>query len=171
MHNFLYYRLIPWVIIFLPFLILGLGYSSLPADILVYRHPDGTSDYAPKSLFTVFRVPMIEVICGLVIELMRRRAAGITDNKGYYFMWTILLWTVAAKAFLQALDVISPEHRADQFFYVTGGVVFAGIVFAAIAGRKVFSGFKKHEWKMALWEKGALLALLAGYLFFAFAPM
>ena len=52
-----------------PFLIPGLSYNTLPAEIMVFRHLDGTADYAPKSLFTVFRVPLIEVVCGLAVEI------------------------------------------------------------------------------------------------------
>jgi hypothetical protein len=169
MHNFLY-RIIPWTIILAPFLILGLSYNSLPADIMIFRHLDGTADYAPKSLFTVFRVPLIEVVCGLAIVLMRRRAAGVSEYEGYYLMWTVLLWTVAAKTFLQMLDLLSPEHRAEQFFYVTGIVVIMGIILAGVAGRKTFGGFKRAEWKLELWEKTALTGLLISYLFLAFAP-
>jgi uncharacterized membrane protein len=138
---------------------------------MVFRHLDGTADYAAKSLFTVFRVPLIEVICGLAIALMRRRATGVSEAQGYYFMWTILLWTVAAKTFFQMLDMLSPGHRAEQFFYVTGIVVIIGIILAGVAGRKAFAGFKRREWKLERWEIATLVGLLAGYLILAFLPL
>lgn len=159
------YQIIPWTIILLPFLILGVSYSSLPAEVIVYR---GT--YAPKSFFTVFRVPLIEVVCGLAIEIMRRRAARVESQKSYSLMWTVLLYTVAFKTLLQAIEMISAKEKADIFFYTTLGVVIVGIVSAGIAGRKAFSVFKRGEWKLEVWEKGALAALLGGYLVLAFGP-
>lgn len=165
----LLYRIVPWVIILLPLPVLGLAYASLPADVLIYRNFDGTGDYAAKSVFTVFRVPMIEIVCGLAIEVMRRRASGLSYARAYYMMWTILLWTVAVKTFLQTLEFIAPGHRSEQFFYVTAGVVVLGIISAAFVGRNAFSGYKRDEWKLRTWEKAALAGLLVSYLFLAFA--
>lgn len=168
--NTLVYRILPRAIILLPFLILGLSYSSLPADIMVFRHLDGTADYAPKSLFTVFRVPLIEVICGLAVEVMRRRRAKVPEHKSYYLMWTVLLYTVAAKTMFQALEMISSERAARIFFYATAAAVGIGIVSTIFTGRKAFTGLKHGVWKLEHWEKLALVGLLISYLFLAFAP-
>jgi hypothetical protein len=169
--NTLLYRAIPRAIILLPFLILGIAYSSLPADIMVFRHLDGTADYARKSLFTVFRVPLIEVICGLGVEIMRRRPAKVPGHESNYMMWTVLLYTVAAKTLLQALEMISSERNARVFFYLTAAAVAIGIVSTIFTGRKAFTGVNGRAWKLELWEKAALVALLAGYLALAFAPL
>jgi hypothetical protein len=166
----LLYRIIPWTVILLPFLILGILYNSLSADIIIFAHLDGSFDYAPKSLFTVFRVPLIEVVCGLAIEIMRLRASGVETLKSYYRMWTILLYTVAAKTLLQAVEMISARDRGRIFFYITLGVVILGIVSAVFTGRGAFSGFKRGEWKLGLWEIPALVGLLIGYLVLALAP-
>jgi hypothetical protein len=166
-----FYQIIPWAIILLPFLVLGISYTSLPAEITIFRGFDAASaEYAPKSLFTVFRVPMIEVVCALAIEIMRRRAAGVDSQKSYYLMWTILLYTVAFKTLLQAFEMVSSKDKSDIFFYTTLGVVIVGIISAAFAGRKAFSGFKRGEWKLEHWEKAALAGLLAGYVILAFGP-
>ena len=165
------YQIIPWTIILLPFLILGLSYSSLPIEIMIYRGLDAASaEYAPKSLFTVFRVPLIEVVCGLAVEIMRRRAANIEAQKSYYLMWTLLLYTVAFKTLLQAFEMVSSKDKSDAFFFTTLGMVIVGVVSAGFTGRKAFSGFKRGEWKLELWEKAALFGLLAGYLILAFGP-
>lgn len=163
------YQIIPWAIILLPFLILGVFYGSLPAEIMVFRGFDAASaDYAPKTLFTVFRVPLIEVVCALAIEIMRRRAAGVEAQSSYYLMWTVLLYTVAAKTLLQAIEMVSSKDKSDMFFYATLGGVIVGITSAAVTGRKAFSGYKRGEWKLALWEKTGLFGLLAGYVMLAF---
>jgi hypothetical protein len=169
--NTLLYRAIPWTIILLPFFILGISYNSLPDQIMVFRHLDGTADYAPKSLFTVFRVPLIEVICGLAVEVMRRRAAKIDDHKSYYLMWTVLLFTVAAKTMFQALEMVSSEQNARIFFYLTAAAVAIGIICTLFTGRKAFSGIKRGAWKLELWEKAALVSLLIAYLILAFASL
>lgn len=169
--NTLLYRIIPWTVILLPFLILGLSYNSLPADIMVFRHLDGTADYAPKSLFTVFRVALIEVICGLAVEIMRRRAAKIDDFKSYYLMWTVLLYTVAAKTLLQSFEMVSTNGTARIFFYATAAAVTVGIITAAFTGRKSFTGINRGAWKLELWEIAGLLVLLTAYLFLAFGPL
>lgn len=158
-------QILPWAIILLPFLILGGYYTSLPSEVVIYR---GT--YAPKSLFAVFRVPLIEVSCALAIEIMRRRSAKAESQQNYYLMWTVLLYTVAFKTLLQTVEMLSPKESSDIFFYTTLGVVIAGIASAGVVGRKAFSGFKRGEWKLQLWEKAALAGLLAGYLVLAFAP-
>jgi hypothetical protein len=168
--NTLLYRAIPRAIILLPFLILGISYNSLPADIMIFRHLDGTADYAPKSLFTVFRVPLIEVICGLAVEVMRRRLAKVDEHRSYYLMWTVLLYTVAVKTLLQALEMISSERNARIFFYLTAAAVAIGIICTVFTGRKAFTGIKRGAWKLELWEKLALIGLLISYLFLAFAP-
>jgi uncharacterized membrane protein len=169
--NTLLYRAIPWAIILLPFLILGISYNSLPTEIMVFRHLDGTADYAPKSLFTVFRVPLIEVICGLAVEIMRRRPAKVPEHKSSYLMWTVLLYTVAVKTLLQALEMISSGRNARIFFYATAAAIVIGIICTIFTGRKAFTGLKHGAWKLELWEKLSLAALLAGYLVLAFAPL
>jgi hypothetical protein len=169
--NTLLYRAVPWTVILLPFLILGLSYNSLPAEIMVFRHLDGTADYAPKSLFTVFRVPLIEVICALAVEVMRRRGAEINDYKSYYLMWTVLLYTVAAKTLLQALEMVSSEQNARIFFYATAAAVGVGIICTVFTGRRAFTAVNRGAWKLEFWEKAALAGLLISYLFLAFAPL
>jgi hypothetical protein len=169
MNNVLY-RIIPWTIILLPFLILGLSYSSLPAEIMVFRHLDGTADYAPKTLFTVFRVSLIEIVCALAVEIMRRRQAKVPVHKSSYLMWTVLLYTVAVKTLLQTLEMISSERNARIFFYLTAVAVAIGIIATIFTGRKAFTGIKRGAWKLELWEKAALSGLLICYLFLAFVP-
>lgn len=108
------YQIVPWTIILLPFLVPGISYSSLPAEITMFRGLDAApAIYAPKSLFTVFRVPLIEVFCALAIEIMRRRAAGVESQKSYYPMWTLLLYTVAFKTLLQAFEMVSSKDKSD----------------------------------------------------------
>ncbi len=166
------YRILPWIIILLPFLILAFFYNSLPAEILMFRSLyGGAGVYSPKSLFTVFRVPLIEVVCALAVEIMRRGAAGAPESekqRNYYLMWTILLYTVALKSLFQALEMVSSHETGAVFFYLTAGVVVAGIISAFFPGRKVFLGPYRAGRKLTLWEKLALVTLLIAYIALAF---
>ena len=120
---------------------------------MVFRHLDGTADYAPKSLFTVFRVPLIEVICGLAVEVMRRRPAKVPEHKSSYLMWTVLLYTVAAKTLLQALEMVSSERNARIFFYATAAAVAVGIICTVFTGRKAFTGLTAERGSLSFGKR------------------
>ena len=162
------YLIIPWAILLLPFLILTAFYNSLPTEIAIYRDLySGSETLASKSLFTVFRVPLIEIVCALAIEIMRRRSAGVEESerqKSYYLMWTILLYTAAFKSLFQTLEIISLYKTGAIFFYLTIVTIIAGIISASLPGRKAFSGPAGTRRKIASWEKLALIALFVTYL-------
>ena len=166
------FQIIPWLIIFTPFLILACLYGSLPEEILISRSLFGNEVVvAPKSVLSVFRVPSIEVACGLVIETMRRRFAS-TDSKvyrDYYLFWTILLFTVALKSLAQTVETVSPD-LATLAFYTTISIVIAGLIAAAIIGRRLVSNFRQFDRKFSRIEILALASLLFAYLGLAFLP-
>ena len=68
-----------------PFLLVAACYVSLPVEVPVLLNPiAGKVMLAPKSLFTVFRVPFMNLTHGLMASVMlsrrglrRRKAAGI----------------------------------------------------------------------------------------------
>jgi hypothetical protein len=99
---------------------------------------------ASKSLFTVFRVPLIEMVCAVAIEVIRRRFAN--GNADYYSMWSILLYTVAFKSLFQAFEIVSSNNL---FYYLTFGIVIVGIIFALFKGRKFFSNFFRGGWEFS----------------------
>ncbi len=101
------YRVAPWAILFLSFAILAISYDTIPDEVLIARNLDGSNPtFAPKSLFTVFRVPLIEVVCALVVELMRRKSSRSDSeiHANYRSMWSILLYTVAFKSLFQTFE-------------------------------------------------------------------
>jgi uncharacterized membrane protein len=167
-------KVVPWTIILSPFVILALRYAALPAQVMIFRGlGSAPPEYAPKSLFSVFRVPLIEVVCGLAIEVMRRRSAELSAEKqaSYYLMWTILLYTVAMKTLLQTLEQVSSGTIATASLYATIAIVVAGIVSAAIPGRRVFARAVRAEWKIRPGEIVALASLLLAYVVLAFNPL
>jgi hypothetical protein len=163
---------IPWIIIFLPFLILASFYRVLPAEVLIAKNLDGSGAvFGPKSIFTVFRVPLIEVVCALAIEIMRRRFSTDPAHMNYYLMWTVLLYTVALKSLFQSLEIVSTGRWANRFLYLTIGIVVTGILAAVVPGIKAFSGSTRGVWKLGFVEIAALGALLLAYIAFALVPI
>lgn len=162
-------RIIPWLILAISFALLALFYNSLPREILIARSFFGNeSVVAQKTLFIVFRVPLIETVCAAAIELMRRRFAAV--NAKFSAMWEILLYTVALKSLFQSLETISAD-LANLFFYLTIGVVALGILAAAFVGRDLFSKSSRAAWRFSSADKAILVFLLAAYFGLAIVPI
>lgn len=165
----------PWIILIFPFIILAVLYNSIDEQILLMRSFVGNQTiYAPKSVFTVFRVPLIEIVCAAMIEIMRANFSPSKSNAGFT-MWSILLYTAAFKSLFQVFEFISstvyysPDY-ADIFFYATLLTVIVGICLAIIKGRKIFSSSTRENWKLSLAEKAFLIVLLAAYFILAIVP-
>jgi hypothetical protein len=165
----------PWIILLVPFIILVFLYDSIEEQVLLMRSFAGNQTvYAPKSIFTVFRVPLIEVVCALAIETVRAKFSHSKPNAGFT-MWSILLYTAAFKSLFQVFEFISlsvyhsPDY-AGLFFYATLLTVVAGICLAIIKGRKIFSSSSRSDWKTSFKEKIFLTVLLAAYFILAMVP-
>ena len=161
------FRIIPWLILLIPFAVLALFYASLPNKILITRSFFGNEVLiASKSLFTVFRVPLIEIVCAVAIEVIRRKFANV--NADYYSMWSILLYTAALKSLLQAFEIVSSNNL---FYYLTFGIVIVGIILALFRGRKFFSNVFRGDWEFSSLEKAILIIILIAYLGLAIVPI
>jgi uncharacterized membrane protein len=168
------YRITPWLILLLTFVILAFSYDSIPDEVLIFRSFGGNnSTFAPKTLFTIFRVPLIEVVCASAIEVMRRKFAG--SNSGthadYHSMWSVLLYTVAFKSLFQTFEDVSPQEVKPLFFYLTISVVIIGIILTLIKGKDIFPVFRRENWTISRAEKLVLIILFILYLGLAFAPI
>ena len=162
------FRIIPWLILLIPFAVLFYSYHSIAEQVLIARSFWGNEvTLAPKSLFTVFRVPLIELVCASAIEIMRSKLI----NTDYYPMWSILLYTVAFKSLLQAFEIISPLDSAHLFYYLTFGAVIGGIFLAFMKSGKFFSNLSRGKWDFRPWEKAALIMILIAYLGLAMVPI
>lgn len=162
--------IIPWLILLIPFVILAYFYNSLGNEILITRSFFGSEAiFAPKTLFTVFRVPLIEIVCAAAIEVMRRNS--VNRNSDYYLMSSILLYTVALKSLFQAFEIISSGDLTKVFYYLTFAVVIIGILLALLKGRSYFSNLFYGNFNYSVSEKAVLFALLLAYLGLAIAPI
>ncbi len=161
----------------IPFTALAYFYDSIAGEILIYRSfGGGDAVFAPKSLFAVFRVPLIEVVCGAIVEAMRRKFSRSEGSRAVASMWNVLLYTVAFKSLFQTFEFIAAfvyksESYANVFFYATIFAVAAGISLAIIRRRDLFRNFRREDWTVSTGEKIALAVLIVSYLFLAFAPV
>ena len=102
------FLIIPWIILITPFIVLAFFYNSIDEQIPLMRSLAGNeTTFAPKSLFTVFRVPLIEIVCALAIEIMRGEISNSESNTAYLLMWSVLLYTAAFKSLFQVSEFIS----------------------------------------------------------------
>ena len=164
-------RYAPWMILAVSFAVPAVFFASLPDEAVIARSFFGSSEIlAPRSLFTVFRVPLIKLVCTLAILVMLNRKVSPTAQKSYRSMWLILLFTVSLKSLFQSLEMVSSSADA-AFFYITIGVIIVGIISAAIPGRLAFTVLNRNDWKLSSSQKAALGGLLALYLGFAVVPM
>ena len=164
------FRIIPWSVLLISFAILALFYNSLPNEILIVRSFFGNeSVFAQKTLFTVFRVPLIETVCAATVEIMRRKFAPVSAE--FSMSWNILLYTVAFKSLFQSLETVSAENFAKVFFYLTIFVVALGILAAVFFGRNSFSKSLRATRNFSFADTAILIFLLFGYLGLAIVPM
>jgi hypothetical protein len=163
----------------IPFIVLAFFYNSIAGKVEVMRSLDGSNPvFAPKSLFTVFRVPLIEMICAAAIETNRPKFSNSESNFhfGSFSIWNILLYTVAFKSLFQVFEflsssVFSSPAYAGFFFYATLAAVLTGICAVIINGRRIFLDFRRVEWKLSRSKKWVLVILLIAYFALAFLPM
>jgi hypothetical protein len=114
-----------------PFLLLAYAFDALPSEIPIIRNPfAGATLVAPKSAFTVFRVPLINLTHGLMAGVLLSRSEGFKDEKrraAYSAFFSTLLFAVALKSNLEALDI---SRLAASF----GGWITVGTVASVIGG-------------------------------------
>lgn len=164
------FRITSWLILLVSFAILAFSYNSLPNEILIARSFFGNEAIvAQKSLFTVFRVPLIEAVCAAAVEIMRRKFAAV--NAKLSLMWKILLYTVSLKSLFQSLETVSAENFANLFFYLTVAVVSLGLIAALFVGRGIFLKSLRAARKFNLAETAILISLLIIYLGLAIVPI
>jgi len=69
-----------------PFLLLAACYAALPVEVPVLLNPiAGAIIRAPKSVFTVFRVPLMNLTHGLMAIVMPSRTGDLADvNRAFW---------------------------------------------------------------------------------------
>ena len=153
-----------------PFLLLAACDAALPAEVPVLLNPiAGAMILAPKSLFTVFRVPLMNLTHGLMAAVMLSRTGDFEDVKrraSYSGIFMTLLFTIALKSDLEALAMSGLAWSFGPFNpWFTGGtvlVVVGGLGLAFVHVRDV--PIPWSELRLSNLEKIMLAALFATYL-------
>lgn len=164
-----------FVVLFsIPFLLLAACYANLPLELPVLRNPlagawAGTALFAPKSLFTVFRVPLMNLTHGLMAVLMLLRVTDFEDTRrrtSYSGVFLTLLFAVALKSDFEALEIgalawpfgsVAPWLTIGTAVSIVGGL---GIAF--VRGQGV--SLPWPELRLSRGQKITLAGLFAAYL-------
>lgn len=163
------YRYPPWIILIASFAILAVFYNSLPPEIILVRGFFGSPDtLASRSIFTVFRVPLIDTICAAAAAILYRKFLRTLPDLARF--WLILLYTAAVKSLLQVMEILSAPDIAKIFFYLTLAVVVGGIVVAFLFSHRHLNGFIRGLGRFNAFESIFLAVLLIGYLVVAIIP-
>jgi hypothetical protein len=154
-----------------PFVLLGACYAALPPELPVLRIPIGYAvTLASKSMFTVFRVPLMNLTHGLMAALMLSRSAdfkNVERRVSYSSMFATLLFTAALKSDFEAIEISSRAAPTllggYASWFAVGAVlsVVAGLGLALWRGRSV--PIPWPELRLRIRDKIALAGLLALY--------
>jgi len=164
-----------FVVLFsIPFLLLAACYANLPLELPVLRNPfagawAGTVLFAPKSLFTVFRIPLMNLTHGLMAALMLLRVTDFEDRRrrtSYSGVFLTLLFAVALKSDFEALEIgglawpfgsVAPWLTRGSVVSIVGGL---GVAFLRAQGVSL----PWPELRLSRGQKITLAGLFAAYL-------
>ncbi len=155
----------------MPFVLLAVSYGAAPSELPVLRvWIDHTVVWATKSPFMVFRVPLMNLIHGLMATVMLSRASdfeNIERRMSYSGVFLTLLFTIALKSDFEGMEFLAataPELQRYQHWlgYGTLTCVLAGLGVALIRSRGVPIPWR--ELHLTIRDKIVLSALFALYL-------
>jgi hypothetical protein len=127
------------------FLLLASVYDALPAELPILRVPfAGVVTAAPKSAFTTFRVPLMNLAHGLMAAVLLSRASDFDDEvrrASYGALFSTLLFAIALKSDFEALEIRGLALPLGSWgHWVTAGTVVSvvgGLALAFVRGRNV----------------------------------
>lgn len=149
------------------FLLLASAYEALPAELPVLRNPiSGAVTMAPKSLFTAFRVPLMNLALALMATVMLSRTTDFEDverRSSYFAFFSTLLFAIALKSDFEALE-ISGLARPFELWVTAGtaGSVVGGLALAFFRGRR--ARIPWTELRLSIRDKILLVGLFVSYL-------
>ena len=154
-----------------PFMLLGTSYRGLPLELPVLRLWIGHWVlFAPKSLFMVFRVSLMNLIHGLLAYVMFSLAPAFKNTErrtGYSNMFLTLLFAIVLKSNFEAMElsVLAVPHFFESYarWFGFGALtsVLGGIGLALFRGRK--APLPWPELRLTTRYKFVLAGLLAVY--------
>ena len=153
-----------------PFLLLTGVYDALPAVLPIVRSPlAGVILIAPKSVFTVFRVPLMNLTHALMAVVMLSRAGDFRDilrRQSYFACFSTLLFAIALKSDFEAVEFSGPVFQLGVLARLAAvGTVLAvvgGLILACVRSRRAPMPWR--ELRLSVRDKAALVGLLVTYL-------
>jgi hypothetical protein len=155
-----------------PFVLMGVCYGALPSELPVLGIPMGHAmTSAAKSVFTVFRVPLMNLTHGLMAAVMLSRARDFENAErraSYASLFATLLFTIAVKSDIEAVDIsllAAPGALGSYERWLAPATllaVLAGLSLAAMRGRR--APIPWPELRLRIRDKVALAGLFALYL-------
>jgi hypothetical protein len=152
------------------FPVMATGYEAAPVQLPVLRVGIGhTALRATKSLFMVFRVPLMNLLHGLMAAIMLSHRSNFGDEvrrNSYSRLFLTLLLTVGLKSNLEAMEFVSAIlpalHPYESWLgYGTLTCVLAGLAWAMVGGRRIRLPWP--ELRLTIRDKVALVGLFGGY--------
>ncbi len=163
--------LLLWVMFCAPFVLLSVSYRALPPELPVLRLWIGhLTLWASKSIFMVFRVPLMNLIHGLMTAVMLSQAPAFNNRErriSYSNLFLTLLFTIALKSDFEALEcsvsaapaLFGPYARWLGFGTFTS--VVAGVALSLWRGRK--APLPWPELQLVMRDKFILIGLFSLY--------
>jgi hypothetical protein len=149
------------------FVLLAGAYDAMPAELPLFRNPiDGAVTIAPKSVFTVFRVPLMNLTHGLMAAVMLSRTTDFEDEtrrSSYFAVFSTLLFAIALKSDFEALEISGLAGPFRRWATIGTAVsVVGGLLLAFVRGRHVPVPWT--ELRLSMRDKILLAGLFASYL-------
>jgi hypothetical protein len=152
------------------FMLLAGVYDALPIEVPILRIPiAGFVSTAPKSVFTVFRVPLMNLTHGLMAAVMLSHASDFDDEErrgSYSALFSTLLFAIALKSDFEALEIrglAAPLGSLTHWFTAgTALSVVGGVALAFFRGKNVRIPWT--ELRLSVRDKMILSGLFASYL-------
>lgn len=149
------------------FLLIAAEYDAMPAELPVMRIPVvGIAAVAPKSVFTAFRVPLMNLTHGLMAAVMLSRTPDFAHEgrrASYAALFSTLLFAIALKSDFEALEICGLTGPFSRWVTVgTVASVLGGLALALLRGRAV--PIPWTELRLSLRDKILLVGLFASYL-------
>jgi hypothetical protein len=149
------------------FLLIAAEYDAMAAELPVMRIPiAGIATIAVKSVFTAFRVPLMNLTHGLMAAVMLSRTPDFADEvrkASYAALFSTLLFAIALKSDFEALEISGLTGPFARWATVgTVASVLGGLALAVIRGRAV--PIPWTELRLSIRDKILLVGLFASYL-------
>ena len=149
------------------FLLIAGVYDTLPTELPMSRIPfSGAATIAPRSVFTAFRVPFINLTHWLMAAVMLSHAADFADEgrrTSYRALFSTLLFAIAFKSDFEALEISGLAGQFARWATVgTVASVLGGVALAFVRGRNVPMPWT--ELQVSMRDKILLVGLFVLYL-------